>query len=130
MAGVVPKANAVHAKLALDKHLLNREHRLLCSQPSPWATTCHRQHLTLGHVLLLCGRLGHGERTGPGNSKVMGCQRCSLYTKLPEKQRDSSQQGETQKAIQLQGMVAHPVWPIYTGFMALNPDISYSVQPW
>lgn len=30
MAGMVPKATSVHAKPALDKHLLNRVHRLLC----------------------------------------------------------------------------------------------------
>lgn len=62
MAGVVPKANAIHAKAAQDKQLLNRAHRLLCHSPAPrhsWdpqATTCHEQQLTSGSY---AASLGH-----------------------------------------------------------------------
>lgn len=52
MAAVVPKANAIHAKVARDKHLLNRAQPAV-PQPhppltEPQATTCHEQHVTSG----------------------------------------------------------------------------------
>lgn len=109
MARVVPEANAVHAKAALDKHLLNRAHGLSCPQPlphswSPEAAACHGQHLTSGSYaasLQLADWVIKGEvAEGPPRSwAVRG---------LPEKQRGSSHQGETQKSSQPEGMGASP----------------------
>ena len=96
-AGVVPKANAIHAKVAWDKHLLNRAHQLCHSttptrEPAGHSLPRAAPDLWLTGCLLVTGWVMEGGVVwGSPRSRAVSCV-LSTWNYL-----------KTAKSIQLQG---------------------------